>query len=301
MKEITLKNKNEFEIKNYVGNFLDYIDVSKKTSETYKIALKQFCGYLYVNNIKNPTREEIIEYREYLKTYLKPNTVNSYLIAIRNLYSFLEYEGITKNVTKNIKSINIGEEHKKNALTQEQCKEVLENAKNIREKIIFLLGVVCGLRANEMVNIKLEDFKIKDDKICLYVLGKARDYKQDFVVIPNDLFDLIKEYIDKYKIENYLFVSNSNHNHNGKITTKTIRYIVKEMFKRIGLDSEEYSLHSCRHTFATLSIKNGMDIREVSQALRHKSLQTTTIYLHDLEKINNKCSNSISNILLEEI
>jgi len=297
---LEIDKRNELQIKDYVKSFLDYIDVKDKTIETYKIALKQFCSYLKDHNIKTPTREDIIEYRENLKESLKPNTVNSYLIAIRNLYNYLEYEGITKNVTKNIKGMSVGEEHKRNSLTEEQCKNVLDNALNNREKIIFLLGVICGLRAKEIVNIQISDFKEKDGKICLYVLGKARDYKQDFVVVPNDLFELIKEYVNEYNINNYLFISSSNHNHNGKLTTKTIRLIVKDMFRRVGIEGDEYSFHSCRHSFATLSIKNGIDIREVSQALRHRSLQTTTIYLHDLEKLNNHCSNSISNILLSK-
>ena len=69
------------------------------------------------------------------------------------------------------------------------------------------------------------------------------------------------------------------------------------MFRRAGIEGKEYSCHSCRHTFATLSIQNGTDIREVSQALRHKSIYTTQIYLHDLEKIKDKCSNKVSNLL----
>ena len=287
----------QIQIERYVDEFLNYIDVEEKTIETYKIALRQFCNYLKEKGIKKPTRDDIINYREDIKTYLSANTVNAYLIAIRNLYNFLEYEGITKNITKNIKGIKVGEEHKRNSLTEEQVEQILKNAKDIREKTIFLLGVVCGLRCNEIKNIQIADFKEKDGIICLYVLGKGRGYKQDFVVIPNDLFELIKEYVKQYEIVDYLFVSTSNNNYKGQVTTKTLRTIVKDMFKRVGIEGKEYSFHSCRHYFATSSIKNGVDIREVSQALRHKSLQTTTIYLHDLEKLNNKCSNVVYNSL----
>ena len=98
MKEIILKEDSQLRVRDYVKRFLDYIDVSPKTIETYKIALRQFTSYLDRNNISNPTREQIIEYREQLKEYLKPTTVNSYLIAIRNLYQWLEYEEITKEL-----------------------------------------------------------------------------------------------------------------------------------------------------------------------------------------------------------
>ena len=298
MEQLVLnENKNNL-IKNYIKRYLNYIDVSQNTIKTYNVGLLQFYNYLKENNIVEPTRENIIAFREYLKLNHKETTINSYLIAIRNFYNWLEYEGITKNITKNIKGINVGNEHKRNALTLEQCKLVLKNAKNIREKVIFLLSTTCGLRANELVNIRLQDFKSKQDRVCLYVLGKARDYKEDFVIVDKEVYEIIKKYIKEYNICDYLFTSTSNNNNKGQLTTKTIRLIVKDMFRRIGLDSDEYSLHSCRHSFATLAILSGKDIREVSQAMRHKSTTTTTIYLHDLEKINNKCSNSVTNAIL---
>lgn len=297
MNEIREIKENTIVLKNYVSDFLNYIDVADNSVNTYKVGLKHFVEYLREKDIKNPTREDIIKYREHLMNNMKPTTANSYMIAVRNLYGYLEYQGITKNITKNIKGINVGTEHKREALTQEQCKLVLNSAKDIREKVMFLLATTCGIRANELVNIRLEDFKVKQGKICLYLLGKARDYKQDFVIVSYDVFELIKEYIKLYHITDYLFTSTSNHNAGGKVTTKTIRLIMKNMFKRIGLNGDEYSCHSCRHTFATLSIQNGEDIREVSQALRHKSIQTTMIYLHDMERINNKCADSVSNLL----
>ena len=284
-----------------IKEFLQYIDVSEKSQKTYQNGLNAFYGYICINGIKKPTREDILAFREYIKSNLSVSTVNTYMIGLRNFFKWLEYAGLYKNITENVKGVKINSTHRKESLTQEECQEILKSAKNLREKIIFLLAITCGLRANELVNIRLEDFKIKQDKICLYVLGKGRDFKEDFVVIPEKLYEWISQYINEYGIEDYLFVSTSNHNNNGKLTTKTIRLTVKNMLKRIGLVGNEYSLHSCRHYFATNSITNGVDIREVSQALRHKSLSTTTIYLHDLEMLNNTCSNKVYNSLFNEV
>lgn len=297
MNELKEIKENQINLKEYAYKFLDYIDVSENTIMTYKVGLKNFFEYLKESRITMPTREDVIEYRNYLINNLKPTTANSYMIAVRNLFNYLEYEGIIKNITKNIKGINVGNEHKRESLTKEQCLDILNNAHNVREKVLFLLATTCGIRANELVNIRLEDFKEKQGKICLYLLGKARDYKQDYVIVSDDVFKLIKEYIKLYNITDYLFTSTSNHNTGGKLTTKTIRLIIKNMFKRIGLTGDEYSCHSCRHFFATESIKNGEDIRAVSQAMRHKSIQTTMIYLHDMERINNNCTNVVSNVL----
>lgn len=297
-RELIIKNSFIESKEKLINSFLEYVDVSEKSQKTYQNGLNAFFEYIYLNNIKNPTRIDILGFREHIKGYLSVSTVNTYMIGVRNFFKWLEYSGIYKNITENVKGMKISNSHRKEPLTQDQCQMILENVENTREKIIFLLAITCGLRANELVNIRLKDFKMKQDKICLYVLGKGREFKEDFVVIPEKLYDYIQKYIQEYDIIDYLFVSNSNNNNNGKLTTKTIRLIVKNMFKRVGINGNEYSLHSCRHSFATMAIQNGQDIREVSQALRHKSLSTSMIYIHDLERINNTCSNSVSNLIL---
>ena len=296
MNEIQVKNT--LNLSDFKREYLNYIDVSENTIKTYDVGLLQFFNYLQENNIQNPQRNDIIGFRKYLQETHKPTTVNSYLIAIRNFFNWLEYEGFSKNIAKNIKGVKVGWEHKRESLTVEQCKMVIDNAKDIREKVIFLLATTSGLRANELVNIQLTDFKESKGNICLYILGKGRDYKQDFVIIAPEIFETIKEYIKEYNISDYLFVSNSNHNKNGKITTKTIRLIIKNMFKRVGIEGDEYSCHSCRHTFATLSVESKRDLREVQQALRHKSIQTTMIYVKELDKLKNKCSLAVAGAIM---
>ena len=298
MQEIILKQKNELEVENYVDKFLNYIDVSDKTVETYKIALRQFCSYLHEKGIKNPTREEIIEYREYLKEYLKPTSVNAYLIAIRNLYNYLEYEGITKNITKNIKGIKLEQRHLKRGLSQEEIQKVLSVCKDERERLIIKLMITTALRCNEVVNIQLEDFYEDKGVAMLRVLGKGRDnIKQDIVKIDDRLLQDIKTYIQNYNITDYLFVSTSNNNKGGKITTKTIRLIVTDLFKKAGLDMNMLSQHSTRHTSCEWALENGLDLREVSEFMRHKSLNTTLVYSKELDKRNSMVANTLANVV----
>lgn len=299
MKEIILKDNQGIQITNeIVKSYIDYIDVKDKSIETYANSLKQFIVYLNENNIKIPTRDDIIEYRKYLIENHKPNTVNLYLSSVKGLYNWLEYNDVCKDITKNIKSISIGTEHLREALTLEELDLVLSECKNTREKLIILLVTTCGIRANELVNIRIEDFKERQGVKCLYLLGKGRDYKQDFVVVDDNIFGLVKDYVKEYNIIDYLFISESNHNKNGKLTTTSVRRIVKNIFRKIGLDDEMFSFHSLRHSYATISLKNKVDIREVSQGLRHKNISTTMIYAHDLERLNNRCSNVVSSAIL---
>ena len=295
-------NNREIVVKDYVEKFLNYIDVEEKTRDTYKIALKQFCGYLISKGINTPTRDEIIEYREFLKENHKPTTVNSYLIAIRNLYNYLEYEGITKDITKNIKGIKLEQKHLKRGLSKEEISKVLDVCKDNRERLMVKMMINLGLRCNELVNIQLDDFYDDKGVIMLKVLGKARNgLKQDSIKVDNRLFDMISDYVREYSITDYLFTSTSNHNKNGKLTTKTIRLTITNLFKKADLDMNMLSTHSTRHTTVELLLENGVDLREVSEFVRHKSLNTTLIYSKEINQRNSMTSNVLADMLFKEV
>ena len=298
MKELVLNENKKIIIKDFIKKYLEYIDVSDNTIKTYNVGLLQFAKYLRINNIQDPTREDIINFREYLKQEHKPNTINAYLIAIRNFYEWLEYENITKNITKKIKGIKLERKHLKRGLSLEEIRKVLSVCKDTREELLIKLMINCGLRCNEVVNIQLSDFYNDKGIVMMKVLGKARGgLKQDSIKIDNRLFELIQKYVRDYNIEDYLFVSTSNNNTNGKLTTKTIRYIVTNLFKKANLDMEMLSTHSTRHSTCELLLEKGMPIQEVSEFMRHKSINTTIVYSKELEQRNSQASN----ILCDEI
>lgn len=298
MEKLVLNEKNKIMIKDYIERYLDYIDVSDNTIKTYNVGLLQFIQYLKDHNIQDSTREDIINFREYLKIEHKPNTINAYLIAIRNFYNWLEYEGITKDITKKIKGIKLERKHLKRGLSLEEIRKILSVCKDTREELLIKLMINCGLRCNEVVNIELSDFYNDKGIVMMKVLGKARNgIKQDSIKIDNRLFALIQEYVKQYNIQDYLFVSTSNNNTNGKLTTKTIRYIVTNLFKKADLDMQMLSTHSTRHTTCELLLEKGMPIQEVSEFMRHKSINTTVTYSKELEQRNSQASN----ILCDEI
>lgn len=297
MKEIVLK-ENELTINALIGKYLDYIDVSDNTIKTYNVGLIQFNEYLKKNKIKNPIREDIINFREQLKETHKPNTINSYLIAIRNFYSWLEYENITKDISKKIKGIKLERRHLKRGLSKEEIKLVLDICKDTREELMIKLMITCALRINEVRNIRLQDFYNDKGIIMLRVLGKARDgLKQDSVKIDDRIFELIKKYCKEYEVRDYLFYSTSNNNKGNMMSTVSLRKIVNNLFKRANLDMEKLSPHSTRHTSVELALESGIPIQEVSEFVRHKSINTTMIYAKELNQRNSKIANTLGDLV----
>lgn len=301
MKEVLLrKDNNNLVLDNLMQQYLNYIDVSDSTTRSYNVGLIQFKNYLEMNDIKEPTREDIIGFREHLKETHKPNTVNSYMIAVKNFYSWLEYENITKDISKKIKGIKVERVHLKRGLSKEEIQQVLNVCENTREELLFKLMITCALRVNEVRNIKLEDFYMDKGVILLKVLGKARDgLKQDSVKIDDRLFELIKDYCVQYDVKDYLFYSMSNENYGSMVSGVTIRKMVNKLFKKANLDMDMLSPHSTRHTSVELALESGIPIHEVSQFVRHKNISTTMIYAKELDQRNSKIANTLGNYVFD--
>lgn len=298
MNNMVLKGNNEVVIEPLIQRFLNYIDVSDNTIKSYNVGLIQFNEYLKANEIKTPTREDVIAFREQLRETHKPNTVNAYLIAIRNFYSWLEYEDITKDITKKIKGIKLERHHIKRGLSQEEIKQVLSVCKNIREELIIKLTLTCALRINELRNIRVEDFYEDKGVVMLRVLGKARDgLKQDSVKIDDRVFGLIKQYCQEYDVKDYLFYSTSNENYGQVMSTVSLRKIVNNLFKKANLDIDMLSFHSLRHTSCEQALESGVALQDVSEFMRHKNISTTLVYSKELNQRNSTIANTLGDLI----
>ena len=147
-------------------SFLEFIDVKPKSVETYRTAIRQFLRYLIENGIQNPTRQDIINYREYLKEGHKANTVQNYLTAVKIFFAWLELEGIYKNVANKVNGPKISREHKKGYLTQHQSRRLLEcvdtstspvyTGKRIRRRRKVCEGSGTGRGRNHMLSEEQE-------------------------------------------------------------------------------------------------------------------------------------------------
>ena len=71
----------------------------------------------------------------------------------------------------------------------------------------------------------------------------------------------------------YLFVSKRK----SQYSTRALQVMFKNGCKRAGL-SEEYSIHSCRHSYGTYLYQKTRNLRLVMKELRHRNIQTTTVY-----------------------
>lgn len=284
--------------------FLEYLDASEKTVQTYTRALRQFFKFLYENNITQPQRTDVLAFRDNLKDKgRKPTTIKSYIVAVRLFFQWTNQEGLYPNIAEKIKGAKLDQAHKKDYLTVDQIKDVLNNIDTstltgARDYAIILLMVTGGLRTIEVSRADMDDMRNVGNSPALYIQGKGREEKTEYVKLPLQVFKAIGRYREMLEKQyDVLFVSTSNNNKGQRLTTRSISGIVKKRLKEAGYTSNRLTAHSLRHTAGTLNLMNGGTLEETQQLLRHSNINTTMIYLHHLERENNQSEKRIADAL----
>lgn len=283
--------------------FVLSLDAKDKTVKTYTTSLRQFFTWLSANGITQPRTEDVRAYRDYMAATHKPTTVQAYIFAVRRFFDWTEAEGLYPNVAGKIKGARLNREPKKDYLTSSQAKAVLagmerETLQGKRNYAIVTLMLTGGLRDIEVCRANVEDLRTAGDNTVLYIQGKGRDEKAEYVIVPEQAERAVREYLKARGNADPaapLFTSESNNSKGQRMTTRSISGVCKSAMVSAGYDSDRLTAHSLRHTAVTLAlIANGGNIQEAQQFARHANISTTQIYAHNLEKQNNKCSRLIA-------
>lgn len=307
MEQITiLENKQQLAEQGFTAELFDrwtaYLDAAPKTLETYTRNIRPFAYFLKVNGITNPTRDDVISYRDQIKAKYKPSTVQAYTMAVKLFYQWTAQEGIYPNIAEKVKGAKLDNDHRKDYLTSKQVSKLFQSIdrttlKGKRDYAIIALMITSGLRTIEISRANIEDMRNVADFTALYIQGKGHDEKNTFVKVAEPVEAAIRDYLTargRAGSSEPLFASDAHRNAGGRMTTRSISRIVKDNLKAAGFDSDRLTAHSMRHTAATLNLLNGGSIEETQQLLRHTNINTTLIYSHALERAKNNSEQRIA-------
>lgn len=287
------------------SSFIGYLDAAPKTVETYTKALKQFFNFLQERGIDFPQRADVLNYKEELQRRgYKPTTIQNYITAVKVFFNWTSQEGLYSNIAEHVKGAKLDHEFKKDYLSGKQLKAISENMntedlQGKRDYAIYRLMSNCGLRDIEISRANVEDLRTRGDNTVLYIQGKGREEKNEFIIVGEKTEKAIRDYLiarGEYKDGDPLFISLSNHAHGGRLSTRSISRTMKNTLKDAGFNSSRITAHSLRHSAATNAILAGKSLPEVQQFMRHTSLNTTMIYNHSLEKDRNTCAKALDEL-----
>lgn len=293
--------------------------LGKETKRAYVQAIKEFFGKdlcnITIEDMQSVTPEMANKYAmNLLNNGLKRTSINRKLSALHSFYKFLcrrsvgimtynpfdSDEGCIrfKNAQKNYIA--------KRALVTDEVKTMFDLAKmdnsiiGVRDLLVLELLATTGMRRAEICEIKIGDIQLTQGVYAINIVGKGN--KERIIVASNEVMGIINKYMNMRGItmkdkDEYLLVSHTNRKSgSGKVSTNMIYRIVKHYAELADIDPDTISPHTLRHTFATQCIGMGTPIQDVQQLMGHASINTTELYNHSFNIINNNPAEKLTSM-----
>jgi len=226
------------------------------------------------SSILTLTRSDISAFVEYEQDRgLKAVSVISHLRVVYAIINYLvDHEVVAPEVMKPKVRIQEPDALPK-AIPQEDIGRIIDAVTSVRDRALIMLLLRTGMRIGELLEVKLEDIVLHDQKILIYIGSK--NYEGREVYYSADAEQALKHWLRiRDKTKRYLFYGRSD---------KPLSYVaawgaMRKTLERAGLIDKGYSPHSLRHTFATDMINAGMRVEVLQQILGHQDIEMTLRY-----------------------
>lgn len=255
---------------------------SEKTRDEYLKGIRYFLDYVDNKNIAEITQRDVKMYMQSLN--VSDSTYNNRLASISSLYKILSYNPstedlITFNPTRDVFRVTV-KNKEKTPLTKDEEKALLQNCKNKRDYAILLLMLSNGLRIDELVNLKLEQYLNRDEDNGIKLVHTKRS-KIRMTYLNDNVIRAIDDYLTVRKDGcDFLFVSNSGE-------TPLLRTSLTRTFKNIARRSNMFSEerigqiapHLMRCTCASALAENDVPVQVIQKILGHSDISCTMKYV----------------------
>lgn len=277
-------------------------DVSKIHAEYYISEIRK--NGRYSKNVSY-TRENG-KTTEYVgkNSKLSELTLNTYLSTLKEIFNLIKGDiYLMENPFMEIKKLKVGETERRESFSEQEIELILEKIEEDTEdakicKPLFTIAFQTGLREGDIRDLKWSDVDFDNQKI-----RRRTNKTKKIVEIP--FLGSVEEYLsERFQIKDesdYVFPELQNRHKDN------ISRVVKRFLENIGIEdasviiegrsrkTSKKDLHSCRHTFATLAMRNGVNPEIVKQILGHTDIKMTEHYTHlnledarkELQKIEN--------------
>jgi integrase/recombinase XerD len=156
-------------------------------------------------------------------------------------------------------------------LSPEEVLRLLEAATAPRDKAVLSVAYGAGLRAMEVVTLKVSDI---DSKRMLIRIEKGKGGKDRFAMLSPTLLEVLRDWYRIARPQTFLFPGRDKI---APMTTRQLNRICHQTADRAGLP-KWVAPHTLRHSFATHLLESNIDVRVIQVLLGHAQLETTARY-----------------------
>lgn len=274
-------------IEKCIKMFDDYLHYERGLSPSYRYRCCRIAQLFLKSQYGNrPVRFSLLKPHaipSFILSYSKKNSPQSTRImtsSLRSFLRFLTFQYAVPNFISLIPAIGVWAHDKiPNYLSKSEIKKLLNtfNKKTqdgLRNYTILKILYSLGLRASEAANLTLDDINWNNGELCI----RGKGLRLSKMPLSQGLGDELVNYLLNGRPLcdlNIFFVSTQLK----AMTRQSISTIVSQALKNAGLYHKKgIGAHVLRHSLATHLLQCGATMQQISEVLRHRSIDTTQIY-----------------------
>lgn len=249
--------------------YIDYLQNEERSIATvcqYERDVLRFFSFL---NLKELTKDAVLQYKQELMKAYQPVSVNVKLSALNSFFSFIGRDDLKLKLLKIQRSVYCSEEKELSKSEYFRLIQAAEKKKN--KRLALLLQTICGtgIRVSELKYITAA--AVNCGEAVIQLKGKTRT-----ILIPKKLQKKLKNYLRRERIvEGPVFITRTGR----PLDRSNIWKMMKNLCRDAGVDAKKVFPHNLRHLFARCFYSIDKDIARLADILGHSSINTTRIYI----------------------
>lgn len=263
------------------NDILSLRDLSEHTIEGYSSYLTQFINWteaeLNGTDLSDVSWEQIRLYLSYLKNVrgLNPRTINVHIAQLRDFYQYVIHRPWDRY---EVPCMHF-DEYLPKVPTKGQVGSIIDSFSNRKHKAEISMLYATGMRVSELCRLHCGD--IHRSERYIYI-SRSKNRTDRRAVWSDHAYEILRSYMYfdyDYKsatADSWLFPGQDPGTH---ISEMSVYLVFKKQLSSLGLNEEGYTLHSLRHAFGLHLYEGGTDIMTIKEAMGHKSLSSTLVYL----------------------
>ena len=286
-------------VKEFDDHLINICGFTFKTRITYCYYVRLFLnnyldsGHIFINNL---TQNNVRHFLYLHSQHYKNKAFHVFVCSLYCFFKFLRFKGIIDDLLLKSMPKVIG--WKSTVLPEYLNKDEIIKLLNVfdrttssgkRDYAIAICIIELGLRAGEVASLRLDDINWHDKTLSLsHSKSRQPSLFPMTVLVIKSLIDYLKYGRPKTSSRQVFLCNNAPI---GKsISSSTVSKLIRRACIRAELSPKSTGAHLLRRTFATRLLQNGATIKEIADVLRHRSINTTTIYT----QVNFSCLHQVA-------